>query len=166
MVSILPSSLPCPRAERRPVTSVATGLFPASIFNPLDVSRDSMRVPLCGSGLERFFEKRTLPFGKFDTLFHFLNTSRARVLKMTHFRKILKSNCVLHCFFTLPKNSRFTLGVLQKSSPDHFNRVFPLFIACKNVPISLGGAHFFDRHRAISTRGSNENCFFAASVEK
>ena len=125
-----------------------------------------MRPPVRRCSLEHFFEKPSLSFEEFDTLFHFLNTSRARVPKMTHFRKIVKSNCVLYCFFTLPKNSRFTLGVLQKSSPDHFNRVFPLFYACKNVLISFGGTHFFDRHRAISTRGSNENCFFAASVEK
>ena len=32
--------------------------------------------------------------------------------------------------------------------------------------ISLGGAHFFDRPRAISTRCSNENRFFIASVVK
>ena len=32
--------------------------------------------------------------------------------------------------------------------------------------ISLGGAHFFDRTRAISTMCSNENRFFIASVVK
>ena len=32
--------------------------------------------------------------------------------------------------------------------------------------LSLGGAHFFDRPRAISTRCSNENRFFIASVVK
>ena len=32
--------------------------------------------------------------------------------------------------------------------------------------ISFGGAHFFDRPRAISTRCSNENRFFIASVVK
>ena len=125
-----------------------------------------MRAPPRGSGLERYFDKPSLSFEEFDTLFHFLNTSRTRVLKMTHFRKNVKSNWFLYYFFTRWKNRRFTLGVLQKSSSDHFNRVFPLFYACENVLISLGGAHFFDQHRAISTRGSNENCFFPQSVEK
>ena len=61
---------------------------------------------------------------------------------------------------TLFKNTRNRGEVLQKSSPCNFYRVLYCFSARQNVLISLGGAHFFDRPRAISTRCSNENRFF------
>ena len=82
MCSILPSSLPCPRAVRGVPNSKTTGLLPASIFNPLGVFPDSMRAPPPRSSLARFLAKSGLPFREFDTFFHFLNTSRARVPKM------------------------------------------------------------------------------------
>ena len=46
------------------------------------VFQHSMRHPVRRSSLARFLAKWGLPLGKFDTLFHFLNTSRARVPKM------------------------------------------------------------------------------------
>ena len=63
-------------------------------------------------------------------------------------------------FWALPKMKRFTRGVLQKSILGNVNRVFPSFYARQNVPLSLGGAHFFSRPRAISTSCSSESCFF------
>ena len=61
---------------------------------------------------------------------------------------------------------RFTLGVLQKSSSIHFNRIFPLFIRSEKTLISLGGAHSFHRRRAISIRCSSEKRFFVRRVQK
>ena len=47
----------------RPVRPSATGDLPASILNPLDVSRDSMRVPLARSHLDPFCSKSCSPSG-------------------------------------------------------------------------------------------------------
>ena len=84
------------------------------MFNPLGVSRDSMRAPVPRSSLERFFGKKGLPFEKFDTLFHFLTPSRARVRKMTLKMKSAKVIDFYSVFVTLPqKGAYFTRGVTK-----------------------------------------------------
>ena len=81
------------------------------MFNPLGVSRDSMRVPVARSGLERFFGKKGLPFEKFDTLFHFLTPSRARVRKMTLKMKSAKVIEFYSVFLPSRKKALISLGV-------------------------------------------------------
>ena len=70
-VCILPLSLPCLRGKVRPVRPPATGVFPASIFNPLDVSRDSMRAPIPRSSLEHFFAEERLSLEEYAICFIF-----------------------------------------------------------------------------------------------
>ena len=86
-VCILPLSLPCLRGKVRPVRPPASGVFPASIFNPLDVSRDSMRAPIPGSSLEHFFEKKTLPVRRIRYTISFFEHLSSESVKNDHKKK-------------------------------------------------------------------------------
>ena len=146
-VCILPLSLPCLRGKVRPVRPPATGVFPASIFNPLGVSRDSMRAPIRRSSLEHFFGK-TLPVRGIRYTISFFEHLSSESVKNDHKKKKCEK-VVGFCSVsrTLFKNTRNRREVLQKSSPCNFYRVLYCFRTRQNVLISLGGAHIFPRRR-------------------
>ena len=162
LVSILPSSLPCLRAERRPVTSVASGLLPASTFNPLDVSRDSMRHPLSRSSLERFFEKSSFPFETCDTFRKFFNPSRARVLKLTTGANPIE-NCIFFC--NPQKKTSFFVRVLQKLRPVRFYRVLYCFLSVKKCHFSSMGRILFERSAGLRSSVRARIVFFTVELK-
>ena len=123
---ILPLSLPCLRGKVRPVRPPASGVLPASIFNPLDVSRDSMRAPICGSSLEHFLEK-TLPVRGIRYTISFFEHLSSESVKNDHKKKKCEKLLVF-VMFRAPSSK--THVIVERCCK---NRVHATFIEFCNV---------------------------------
>ena len=117
-VCMLPLSLPCLRGKVSPKRLPVKRPLPASIFNPLGVSRDSMRAPMRRSSLDRFLAEFGLPF---ETVCIFSIFAR-RLERECENREVAQSNYYISIFWPFQKSTYFSRGV-AKIGPVRFSRV-------------------------------------------